>query len=139
MSLVTTAMSSRSRSRLHSRSTSAVLPEPTGPPTPTRNTSARLDVDMVTLRRRDGAMETACTVRAAPAIADSVSGGVVRAPAQRALERVGFDRFHQVFVEPGRAGARLIVGLAVTGECDQAGMLQPRHAADASRHFIAVP
>src|SRR5579863_4563223 len=38
MSLVTTAMSSRSRSRLQSESTRAVLPEPTGPPTPTRST-----------------------------------------------------------------------------------------------------
>src|SRR3954447_1166177 len=36
MSLVTTAMSSVARIFLHSRSTSAVLPEPTGPPTPTR-------------------------------------------------------------------------------------------------------
>src|ERR1700687_804106 len=37
MSLVMAAMSKRSRSRLHSASTSAVLPEPTGPPTPTRS------------------------------------------------------------------------------------------------------
>src|SRR5450631_3233615 len=43
MSLVTTAISSRSRRRLHRRSTSAVLPEPTGPPTPRRSTSACLE------------------------------------------------------------------------------------------------
>src|SRR5687768_10195464 len=36
MSLVTTAMLKRSRKRLHSASTIAVLPEPTGPPMPTR-------------------------------------------------------------------------------------------------------
>src|SRR5690554_6418392 len=36
MSLVTTSISSRSRSRLQSTSSNAVLPEPTGPPTPTR-------------------------------------------------------------------------------------------------------
>ena len=36
MSLVIAAISKRSRSRLHSASISAVLPEPTGPPTPTR-------------------------------------------------------------------------------------------------------
>src|SRR6478735_6147605 len=34
MSLVTTARLKRSRIRLHSTSTSAVLPEPTGPPMP---------------------------------------------------------------------------------------------------------
>src|SRR5688500_7027334 len=39
MSLVTTAMLNRSRMRLHKASTNAVLPEPTGPPTPTRSTS----------------------------------------------------------------------------------------------------
>src|ERR1700674_5521321 len=37
MSLVMAAISKRSRSRLHSQSISAVLPEPTGPPTPTRS------------------------------------------------------------------------------------------------------
>src|SRR5271165_5589775 len=37
MSLVTAAMSSSSRRRLQSCSIRAVLPEPTGPPTPTRN------------------------------------------------------------------------------------------------------
>src|SRR4029077_4294275 len=37
MSLVMAAISKRSRSRLHSQSINAVLPEPTGPPTPTRN------------------------------------------------------------------------------------------------------
>src|SRR5271166_4397888 len=36
MSLVTAAMSSSPRRRLQSCSMSAVLPEPTGPPTPTR-------------------------------------------------------------------------------------------------------
>src|SRR6185503_2360163 len=36
MSLVIAAMSYSPRSRLHSASISAVLPEPTGPPTPTR-------------------------------------------------------------------------------------------------------
>src|ERR1700689_2834566 len=40
MSFVTTAISKRSRRRLHSASTSAVFPEPTGPPTPSRKTSA---------------------------------------------------------------------------------------------------
>ena len=35
--LVIAAISKRSRNRLHSQSISAVLPEPTGPPTPTRN------------------------------------------------------------------------------------------------------
>src|SRR5262245_54991533 len=39
MSLVTTAICSESRMRLQSASTSAVLPEPTGPPTPTRRVS----------------------------------------------------------------------------------------------------
>src|SRR5687768_17355293 len=39
MSLVTTAMRKRSHIALHSASTSAVFPEPTGPPTPTRNVS----------------------------------------------------------------------------------------------------
>src|SRR5436190_14081612 len=38
MSLVTAAMSYWSRSRRHSCSMSAVLPEPTGPPTPMRGT-----------------------------------------------------------------------------------------------------
>src|SRR6478735_4856431 len=37
MSLVTTTRSQRSRMVLHSISTSVVLPEPTGPPTPTRS------------------------------------------------------------------------------------------------------
>src|SRR6516164_7197065 len=37
MSLVTTTRSKRSRIDLQSISTSVVLPEPTGPPTPTRN------------------------------------------------------------------------------------------------------
>src|SRR5436309_10485584 len=37
MSLVTTTRSQRSRIDLHSISTSVVLPEPTGPPTPTRS------------------------------------------------------------------------------------------------------
>src|SRR5438309_6524873 len=37
MSLVMAAISKRSRSRLHSQSISAVWPEPTGPPTPTRS------------------------------------------------------------------------------------------------------
>src|SRR5689334_25189382 len=37
MSLVTTTRSQRSRIVLHSISTSVVLPEPTGPPTPTRS------------------------------------------------------------------------------------------------------
>src|SRR4029077_9893903 len=37
MSLVMAAISYRSRSALHSASISAVLPEPTGPPTPTRS------------------------------------------------------------------------------------------------------
>src|SRR5215467_105473 len=37
MSLVMAAISNRSRSRLHNASISAVLPEPTGPPTPTRS------------------------------------------------------------------------------------------------------
>src|ERR1700686_2636051 len=46
MSLVTTAMSRRWRKRLQSESTRAVLPEPTGPPTPTRNTSSRVDAIM---------------------------------------------------------------------------------------------
>jgi urease accessory protein len=44
-SLVTTAMLNRSRMRLQRLSTSAVFPEPTGPPTPSRNTSA-LDIDL---------------------------------------------------------------------------------------------
>src|SRR3954463_16344039 len=39
MSLVTTAMRKRSRMALQSESTRAVLPEPTGPPTPTRRVS----------------------------------------------------------------------------------------------------
>src|SRR6476620_9611856 len=39
MSLVSTASDSSSRSCLHSAATSAVLPEPTGPPTPTRSGS----------------------------------------------------------------------------------------------------
>src|SRR5260221_12048509 len=37
MSLVIAAISYRSRSRLHNASISEVLPEPTGPPTPTRS------------------------------------------------------------------------------------------------------
>ena len=41
MSLVTTAISNRSRSRLQSASTSAVLPEPTGPATPRRSGCGR--------------------------------------------------------------------------------------------------
>src|SRR5579863_10419392 len=44
MSLVMAAISKRSRNFLHSASISAVLPEPTGPPTPTR--SGPWDVDM---------------------------------------------------------------------------------------------
>src|SRR5262245_55366591 len=40
MSLVTTASRYWSRIRLQSTSTSVVLPEPTGPPTPTRNGDA---------------------------------------------------------------------------------------------------
>src|ERR1700688_2402315 len=46
MSSVTTAMSRRWRKRLQSESTRAVLPEPTGPPTPTRSTSCRIDAPM---------------------------------------------------------------------------------------------
>src|SRR5512147_1796951 len=42
MSLVTTTRSQRSRIVLHSISTSVVLPEPTGPPTPTRSGGRRL-------------------------------------------------------------------------------------------------
>src|SRR5688572_33247271 len=41
MSLVTTAICRDSRRRLHRASTSAVFPEPTGPPTPTRSVSLR--------------------------------------------------------------------------------------------------
>ena len=40
MSLVTTAMSIWSRSAWHRASVSAVLPEPTGPPMPTRSAAA---------------------------------------------------------------------------------------------------
>src|SRR5579862_7984212 len=46
MSLVTTAISKRSRSCLQSESTRAVFPEPTGPPTPTRRTAAGVSRDM---------------------------------------------------------------------------------------------
>src|SRR5471030_2213723 len=42
MSLVTSTRSQRSRIALHSISTSVVLPEPTGPPTPTRSGGRRL-------------------------------------------------------------------------------------------------
>src|SRR5262245_54502391 len=42
MSLVTTIKSQRSRIALHNISTSVVLPEPTGPPTPTRSGGRRL-------------------------------------------------------------------------------------------------
>src|ERR1700760_2607544 len=42
MSLVTTTRSHLSRIALHSISTSVVLPEPTGPPTPTRSGGRRL-------------------------------------------------------------------------------------------------
>src|ERR1700742_1406223 len=43
MSLVTTTRSQRSRIALQSISTSVVLPEPTGPPTPTRSGGRRLE------------------------------------------------------------------------------------------------
>src|SRR5215208_2490732 len=42
MSLVIAAISYSPRSRLHNASISAVLPEPTGPPTPTRRGPFRL-------------------------------------------------------------------------------------------------
>src|ERR1700680_1035499 len=42
MSLVTAAMSYLSRSALHSASVRAVLPEPTGPPIPTRSAGVSL-------------------------------------------------------------------------------------------------
>src|SRR5262245_51407952 len=46
MSLVTTAISKRSRSARHSANVNAVLPEPTGPPIPTRSGWVRITASL---------------------------------------------------------------------------------------------
>src|ERR1700722_12411908 len=87
MSLVTTAISNRSRRRLHSASTRAVLPEPTGPPTPTRNTCSRFDAFMASSTDhgpRWGRLEhvTGCEGTAHVAAAD-IDATSARRPDQR--------------------------------------------------------
>src|ERR1700677_3339904 len=110
MSFVTTAMSSRCRRRLHSRSTSAVLPEPTGPPTPTRNTSGRFESSMLRLL---GAR-------------------------QSARQRSGFHRFHQMIVETGLLCTRPIHRLAVAGERNEANALAGGKRAQFPCDIVAV-
>src|SRR5712664_2086034 len=89
MSLVIAAISYRSRSSLHKASISAVLPEPTGPPTPTRR--GPWDVRMLSAPEQPRVLRLVAHARniaAEGGAADVIEAGDQRTPRGRGHHRL---------------------------------------------------
>src|SRR5947209_7583845 len=120
MSLVMAAISKRSRSRLHSQSISAVLPEPTGPPTPTRSRPCTLIMAPISC----GHSAANATAFETPELPDYVAPMIANPTAHmamtlRALTRKEFVAdgvIHLIGIVAGLGGAAtLVIATATRG------------------------